>query len=426
MQADEVPDIIMMTRYADHDLDDSPICGLACGHFFTMETLDGLVGLKDVYELDNKTGRFVALIENFRLAAAVPQCPACQRPIRQYVTQRYNRLINRAVIDEMAKRFIVSGQQELRSLEDALVSLSRELEKSRPSTIPTVNILPGKPDAAKHIVERATKETNGKLSTRYIKITKLEKDIMSFQRRMATQHQPANKLHNAIVHSVTNDSSLDSAMAKMTLSSAATSAERDSDERIRFGGLVLQIKAQCLIIEDKFEIASSAKEKFLGETASLRFSGGAPGPLSTLYLKTCKALFEMCDKESLPKLAVEVALYYSRVARLLVSSGLMKAEDVSKAQQYRETAKQLLKKAAKLCEQPFKDAKKLAQAVEKSEELLGKEFYAEVTKEEIEAIKKAMVSGAGGIATHSGHWYKCVNGHPVSFYIFHSENLADR
>jgi hypothetical protein len=417
MQADEVPDMILWTRYADHDLDDSPILVLGCGHFWTMETLDGRVGLKEVYELDDKTGRFVAVAENSQLAAAVPQCLSCQRPIRQHVTQRYNRFINRAVIDEMAKRFIVSGQQELRSLEDGLVALSHELEKSRPSTIPTVYIPSGAPEAAECVVERAVKDLNKKLSTRYNKITRFENDIISFQQRMATQHQPAQKLHNAIVHSVTNNTSLDSALANLTLKSAATSAARDSDERIRFGGLVLQIKVQCLTIEDKFEVASSAKKMFLGEIDALRFSGGHPGTLSNTYLKSCKALFEMCVEESLPKLAVEAALYYARVARLLASSGLVKAEDMSKAQQYRETAKKLLEKAAKLCEQPFKDAEKLAQAVEQSERLLGKEFYAEVTKEEIAAIKKAMVSGAGGIATHSGHWYKCVNGHPVSSHI---------
>jgi hypothetical protein len=50
----------------------------------------------------------------------------------------------------------------------------------------------------------------------------------------------------------------------------------------------------------------------------------------------------------------------------------------------------------------------------KSARLLGKEFYEAVSKEELEAIKKAMVSGHGGIATHSGHWYKCINGHPFA------------
>lgn len=37
-----------------------------------------------------------------------------------------------------------------------------------------------------------------------------------------------------------------------------------------------------------------------------------------------------------------------------------------------------------------------------------------MTTEEIEAIKKAMLSGPRGIASHSGHWYNCVNGHPFA------------
>jgi hypothetical protein len=45
---------------------------------------------------------------------------------------------------------------------------------------------------------------------------------------------------------------------------------------------------------------------------------------------------------------------------------------------------------------------------------MAKEWYEEVTTEEIEAIKAAMVSGSQGIATHPGHWYNCKNGHPVS------------
>jgi hypothetical protein len=46
--------------------------------------------------------------------------------------------------------------------------------------------------------------------------------------------------------------------------------------------------------------------------------------------------------------------------------------------------------------------------------LLGREWYEVVTPEELAVIKAAMVSGPRGIATHSGHWYNCANGHPVS------------
>jgi len=42
------------------------------------------------------------------------------------------------------------------------------------------------------------------------------------------------------------------------------------------------------------------------------------------------------------------------------------------------------------------------------------QWYEKVTDEELAAIKLAMVSGPRGIATHSGHWYNCVNGHPFA------------
>mgnify|MGYP004503096781 CR=1 FL=1 len=58
----------------------------------------------------------------------------------------------------------------------------------------------------------------------------------------------------------------------------------------------------------------------------------------------------------------------------------------------------------------------LKQSIERTIQMLCREFYEDVTKEEIEAIKRAMLSSRGGIATHSGHWYNCVNGHPVSVH----------
>ena len=51
--------------------------------------------------------------------------------------------------------------------------------------------------------------------------------------------------------------------------------------------------------------------------------------------------------------------------------------------------------------------------------------YEEVTPEELAAIKTAMVSGPGGIATHSGHWYNCENGHPVRTCFFYVSPLPD-
>lgn len=409
MKPDEQPDMIMMTPYADLDLNESPIVVLGCGHFFTIETLDGLVGLKDVYQVDPKTGSFTALYENTRLAASVPQCPNCRCPIKQYVTQRYNRLINRAVIDEMSKRFIVSGQQELRQLEKQLHNIEGSLTKSRKSLVPDPTVR-----VHEKIGSRFVSEVSRTISSRYGEVGQLVAKVKSLMHRMATQHQPAHKLHEAIVHSKTRKDSLNAALAALTIDNSTSTTKRDSDQRVVFGARLLEIKIQCLLLEDKFGVAISVASKAPSHTVPLEFWGGHPTKKSEPFLQSCTKLINDCTTESLPKLAVEATLYYSRIAQLFGSSTLITNAQREKAKAYRQTAKDLLTQAEQLCKKSFRDRDTLLEAIVHALKMLGREFYEPVSQEEIDQIKRAMVSGYGGMATHSGHWYDCENGHPVS------------
>jgi hypothetical protein len=109
MKLEGSPDIILSTLYRDIDINESPIVVLGCSHFWTIETLDGHAGLKDVYKMVPRTRGFISLIDNRELQAVVPKCPrGCGVPIRQHATQPYNRLINRAVIAEQSRRFIAN------------------------------------------------------------------------------------------------------------------------------------------------------------------------------------------------------------------------------------------------------------------------------------------------------------------------------
>ena len=411
MKPEEEPDLIMGSRYAEIDLDQSPIVVLGCGDFFTTETLDGLVGLKDVYSVDAKTDAFTGLIENGELSASIPQCPHCREPIRQYVTQRYNRLINRAVIDEMSKRFIVNGQQDLRELEGQVDKLAKELEDSRNSIIPTapMQALGEMPvdmimQFINHGIEERSKENN-----------KLLNEVKAFRRRVDIRHQPTYKLHQATLHNVAKDESLDVDFAKLAMDSSMESAKRDRDQRITLGGSLLEIKLRCLLLEDSFEIMRVVHQKHLMSTLPLTFPSGLPIARTEPFLLDTKKLIDDCTQESLPKLAVEATLYFARIAQSFGSAQSGQSNDRAKAMNYRNIAKDLLAKADELCENSFRDRDTLRQAIIATLTMLNKEFYETVSKEELESIKKAMVSGRGGIATHSGHWYKCVNGHPVSF-----------
>jgi hypothetical protein len=87
IKLEQSPDIILGTLYCDININESPIVVLGCGHFWTIETLNGYVGLKDVYEMDPRTRGFISLIDNRELQAVVPKCPGgCSVPIKQHAT----------------------------------------------------------------------------------------------------------------------------------------------------------------------------------------------------------------------------------------------------------------------------------------------------------------------------------------------------
>ncbi|KAJ5058920.1 NFX1-type zinc finger-containing protein 1 [Bipolaris maydis] len=407
MKSEEQPDMMMMSSYADIDLNESPIVVLGCGHFFTTETLDGHISLKDLYEVDKKTVRFIGLIENSEFSAAIPQCPNCREPVKQFVTQRYNRLINRAVIDESSKRFIVSGQQALHLLEDRLAIERANLETSRTAIVPQS---PGL-GTNQAIIEKKMKHIHDCVRNRYSSTAILVEDVRSFRHKMDIQHKPTYKLYQAIIHSYKRNASLDKDFAQLSLSSSSKYLERDRDQRVTLGGRLLEIKVQCLLLEDKFEIARVVL-KNVGGTVPLKFSGGSPAKKTNSFLEACEKLIGDCMSGYLPKLAVETSLYYACIAHLFSRSGMAKDTDRTRATNYRNTAKHHLEQAEKLCQNSFRGRDILRKAVLSSAEMLKRDFYEEVSKDEIEAIKQAMVSGPGGIATHSGHWYNCANGHP--------------
>lgn len=406
MKQDARVDLLEMKTYAEIDVNETPIVVLGCGHFFTAETLDHLIGMHDVY-VTNKFCQFTGFVDiSGALASKIPQCPDCRCPVRQYVTQRYNRVINRAVIDELSKRFLVNGQTELRGLENQVDGLEKEFEKSRSDITNYLRLATNG-----NLVGPATNVAKG-IQTRYDASRRLDKDIRSFLRKVEDRYQPAQKLHEATVHAnrVNKSKYLDEALASLSIRDTVPPVEREY--RVTLGGRMVQIKAECVVLEDKFRIAGALKSAFSGEIAKL--PGGSPDRLTKPFLQICATFIMDCNTKSLPKLAVEASLYFARIAWLYQSSGLSDNSDKEKATEYVKEARELLEKALELCKQPFQNVEQLKKAAEESIKLLRREWYEAVTPEELAAIKQAMVSGLQGIATHSGHWYNCVNGHPFA------------
>lgn len=319
----------------------------------------------------------------------------------------------------MSKRFIVNGQQELQQLQGQLEDVRKELEASQKGVVPA-EIVRLRGEAAH---EFTMQSINDEIRNRSGDTIKLLNAVKAFQRRMDIRHQPTYKLHQATLHSISRDDSLNAEFAKLTIDSSETSTKRDRDQRITLGGRLLEIKVRCLVLEDNLEIMRVVVRKNLLSKLPLSFSGGSPLVKTHQFMKDTEKLIGDCIRESLPKLAVEAILHYAQIAQSFGSAQSGQDNNRAKAIDYRKLARILLTTADKLCEHPFGGRDNFRQAITAASEMLSKEFYEAVSKEELESIKQAMVSGRGGIATHSGHWYKCVNGHPVSYCSSLSQSM---
>jgi len=147
---------------------------------------------------------------------------------------------------------------------------------------------------------------------------------------------------------------------------------------------------------------------------SIKVPDGDPSQLAKPFFRECEVFINGCTSQNLPKLSVEARIYYARVAHSYQSYCRSNMTDIDSVAKHVNIAKTVLEKAKEMCTQPFQNADILGDAVEEMIKLLGREWYEVVTPEELAAIKAAMVSGPRGIATHSGHWYNCANGHPFA------------
>lgn len=400
-----------MKTYGEIDLDETPIIVLGCGHFFTAETLDGHMGMTEVYDHDEHSEFTGVRDASATLARSVPRCPNCQCPIRQYCAKRFNRVINRAVIDEMSKRFLVNGQADLRNVQRQIAELERDLDESREDICDAIRQRPAD-DMEQTNPAFVAAHITQQLNERHAQATKCEKAIQRFLKQVADKNQPAQKLHDATV-SAMRRRSVDEIMTDLSIADSAPLLARD--RRITLGGRLAQLQAESIIIDDRLRI-------FLVLTTSpdtsIKIPGGVREQNARMFFKNCNAFIDDCATASLPKLSVEATLYYARTARSYNSySRAVKTDQNPKyASEQVKTAKALLETAKQTCSLGFQNADNLRNAVEESLKLLGREWYEDVSAEEIAAIKKAMVSGAGGLNTHSGHWYNCANGHPVSAF----------
>ena len=393
-------DLFELKTLAEIDLDDTPIVVLGCGHAFTAESLDGAMGMGNVYAAD-AAGHFARLPETTfgggPMATAVPTCPDCKCPVRQFATRRYNRVVNRAVMDETSRRFLVRGRAEIDALELRLGTIEEALRATA--------VKPGKVEALGDLLEDV-------LRKRYRDIMRLDREARELHKQVDDANQPAQKLSDAIVTRRNQMAALELEMSRLAVS--PDEAQRRPmhtaifDKQVPLGARLVRLKAQCILLQDKFRVSRDA---IRAEVPLPKMPYGMPGSLAPSFLEQCVAFVAEAREHNLPRLVLQASLCHARIASL-VGNGLPSPQD-EKAAHCRDTAKALLEEGIAMCG-PLKDVEDLRAAAETMLGFFRSPRYETVTPDEMAAVKLAMVRGPQGLNTHSGHWYNCENGHPVS------------
>lgn len=444
---DAVVDFVCMETYKEIDLDTNPIIFLPCGHFFCMDTTDGLMQMTDIYEYDTD-GNIIGQKPQSAWIEAIQQsqirCPSCRRPVGNI--NRYNRVTKGVMIEALNKKFLAMAHESFLSLEQEVSGLESVLHKSR-------NTLEADIQSALTASSRGGKNKKPPtiasfLQRRHAKIDLLVRNALSFVESTAKEEQPYGRIHTLVA---------DCIRRKRVTDSTYTIDDISFSPRYGLEGQVLVLRVHWARLYDLLQVSEldSVVSRHADATALTK---AIVKPLRDLKA-LCKKIEENAREALYPRQQVEAILFHARFVGLELNlpdpippvtepvlsqatvQAAMAGRDPAEAQmvldalreQAREQAREKsriqnerreqkihearqqerdsLDEALKICRQKPGSTRGLEARVEEARRMLRDSvFYSPVTTDEQRAVYEAMRSELRG----TGHWYYCVNRHPVS------------
>ncbi|KAF2022581.1 hypothetical protein EK21DRAFT_82987 [Setomelanomma holmii] len=316
-------DLLTFTPYKDIDLDIDPCIFTACGHIFTIDSLDGTMGMQEYYEVNLLTGNYVRLktsAEPFSIKDAKP-CPECRASLRNLA--RYGRIVRRALLDESAKKL-----------------------------------------------------------TMY----KIINEVAYFFHKLSKDEQPYQRVHDLVEMVRRKNTSLDS-VAEFEFSSE----ELQLREHLQAGNLL--IRGYLILFSD---VISVHKKTLVGTQGTLRVDFTANRVL-------CEELVaEAAQSKSIYQEA-EAQVLWAKFAAMECSilETEYEAEDLglqNHVDLLKQNAIDRLNTVEEICTQQEKTSKAHSDLIRR------------VSCTEMRMVVTVMAKEFGG----TGHWYRCVNGHPFT------------
>lgn len=369
-------DLIMFDNYRDVDLDDTPCIFPPCGHFYTVTTFDGQMSMGDLFvkDADEKIVKFKPDSDATFSDKEAKPCPDCRRSLNGI--NRYSRVVRRAAIDEMTKRFIVFTNQQYVPLALELENMKDKMAKLEPTEqakVASQSIeLKGRPaDIAKQ-VDRS-------LGAYYKEIRHLRRRISKHYDLVKAEEQPFQRIADLV----------EDARRRQGIESSFNQIPSMVQMRCSLQALSMLHRCDLLIITHIMKLRQS-------HTAGLE----APVAAALDFSLARAACIELVQKAAASNHVLQNAegcLYFVQYAafeRMWPSKDTDKDSLLKTAQGYIDQVKDLINKHAGSTAPVVKELG----GVERL--LRGGTFYEAVSNEEMRTVLQAMARELRG----TGHW----------------------
>ena len=390
-----------MTSYSDIDLDKNPCFFLDCRHIITLECMDGQMETSKFYSMDDNVLIIGLVDDNLKpLALTVKGCPWCRGSIRNVI--RYSRIVKRALLDESTKKFVTWSNARFVPLSAQLLEQEERLEKATDifmSPLRGQPVFPKKSIMLDGIRQEQLNIINlvTGLDERLGPFLRLREGIARFAYAVQTQEQPY-----ALV-------------SRMAEESARKTGDAAS---FRYDSSILQsragILAGALLLRCDYDVLSELgnvhkNHKPRDERDHPWLRGELNYQLSA-NREDCRRLINDAESKSQPMVIVQARLLLAKFAaleRMAPTTSTITQDLLDTANEQLEQASAQVSTNARLAH--------LQKEIEAVQKMLREEtFYTPVTTAEMQAVYNAMATELRG----TGHWYHCVNMHPVSFPFY--------
>lgn len=386
---ERVVDFILAETYAEINLDENPCIFPRCGHFLTVESMDGQMDMKKYYVMDADKPMAIRSSSDPFSVDDIKRCATCRGSLRDL--SRYGRLVRRAILDESTKRFLLYLNREY-------VPLAQELPEklaALPGTDGVLSPLLFQENNAINIEGSRHKQFTmlDKIitkhgSNRWKQITGLRNRIARYYSAVKIEEQPLIRVRNLVEN--------------VRRHKRATGAFEFDESVVQTKGWLL---ATALMI--RLDIG------LLGDFLSLYKRSDIGATECTLRVNL-KANFNEC------RTLINSAVKYKRVSHqvegyiFLVQLNALERSQISdpaQGEQHADKALKAIASAKELCRRYPGQTRGLSDEVDEAERMFnGGSFYSAVTNEERKAVIAAMAKEFLG----TGHWYYCQNGHPFT------------